>query len=164
MREISLEVRLPNLTGICLGGSQEPTRIETFQHPCGSVCQTAFAERCIGQQQPAQAPRRKCRWEWGWGEGGGAEMLQNAMQAKHCSIVDGSLGPVSKQERIQLMVSGCLEKGEDQALQHFDDHSGQSNLPSYPASASRCWDVLSSRGHWFLDVTGPLFLGNRALQ
>ena len=54
-------------------------------------------------------------------------MLQNVMQGKRDSIIDGSVGPVSELVRVQLMINGCLEGLENQALEHFHDHGGQSD-------------------------------------
>ena len=54
-------------------------------------------------------------------------MLQNAMQGKRDSIIDGSVGPVGELVRVQLMISGCLEGPENQALEHIHDHEGQSD-------------------------------------
>ena len=52
---------------------------------------------------------------------------QNVMQGKRDSVIDGSVGPVGELVRIQLMISGCLEGPENQALEHFHDHGGQSD-------------------------------------
>ena len=54
-------------------------------------------------------------------------MLQNVMQGKRDSITDGSVGPVGELVRVQLMISGCLEGPENQALEHFHDDGGQSD-------------------------------------
>ena len=54
-------------------------------------------------------------------------MLQNVMQGKRDSITNGSVGPVGELVRIQLMISGCLEGPENQALEHFHGHGGQSD-------------------------------------
>ena len=54
-------------------------------------------------------------------------MLQNVMQGKRDSVIDGSVGPVGELVRIQLMISDCLEGPENQALEHFHDHGGQSD-------------------------------------
>ena len=38
-----------------------------------------------------------------------------------------SVGPVGELVRVQLMISGCLEGPENQALEHFHDHGGESD-------------------------------------
>ena len=53
--------------------------------------------------------------------------FQKVMQGKRDSITDGSVGPVGQLVRVQLMTSGCLEGPENQALEHFHDHGGQSD-------------------------------------
>ena len=54
-------------------------------------------------------------------------MLQNVMQGKRDSVIDGSVGPVGELVRIELMISACLEGPENQALEHFHDHGDQSD-------------------------------------
>ena len=44
---------------------------------------------------------------------GGLEVLQNVMQGKRDSVIDGSVGPAGELVRIQLMISGCLEGPEN---------------------------------------------------
>ena len=46
-------------------------------------------------------------------------MLQNVMQGKRDSVIDGSVGPVGELVRIQLMISGCLEGPESRRSNTF---------------------------------------------
>ena len=83
-------------------------------------------------------------------------MLQNVMQGKRDRIIDGSVGPVGELVRIQLMISGCLQGPENQALEHFHDYGGQSDRSvvvqaCYAGQASGTGtmvEVLKHRGTW----------------
>ena len=72
-------------------------------------------------------------------------MLQNAMQGKRNSIIDGSIGPVGELVRVQLMIGGCLEGPENQALKHFHDHGGQSNRS---VAVQACYAGLLGNWHY----------------
>ena len=72
-------------------------------------------------------------------------MLQNVMQGKRDCITDGSVGPVGELVRVQLMISGCLEGPENQALEHFHDHGGQSDRSVVVQAC--CARLLGNRHH-----------------
>ena len=76
-------------------------------------------------------------------------MLQNVMQGKRDSIIDGSVGPVGELVRFQLMISGCLEGPENQALEHFHDHGGQSD---WSAVVQACYAGLLGNRHYGGDL------------
>jgi len=72
-------------------------------------------------------------------------VLQNVMQGKRDSIIDGSVGPVGELVRVQLMISGYLEGPENQVLEHFHDHGGQSD---WSVVVQGCYAGLLENRHY----------------
>ena len=58
---------------------------------------------------------------------------------------DGSGGPVGELVWVQLMISGCLEGPENQALEHFHDHGGRSD---WSVVVQACYAGLLGNQHY----------------
>ena len=72
-------------------------------------------------------------------------MLQNVVQGKRDSSIKRYAGQVSELVRVQMMISGCLEEPENQVLEHFHDHGGQSD---WSIIVEACYAGLLENGHY----------------